>query len=85
MMADIMVCSEDAKFSCPEINLGLMPGSGGTVRLTRALGKSKAMEMCLTGKPISAQDALKWGLVNKVYPNTEAMIKGTIIRSMLVS
>ena len=64
MMADILVCTENAKLGQPEINLGILPGSGGTVRLTQAVGKSKAMEMCLTGEPISAADALKWGLVS---------------------
>ena len=64
MMADILICTENAKLGQPEINLGILPGSGGTVRLTQAVGKSKAMEMCLTGEPITAQDALKWGLVS---------------------
>ena len=76
MMADILVCTENAKLGQPEINLGILPGSGGTVRLTQAVGKSKAMEMCLTGEPINATDALKWGLVSQVYPSSEAMIQG---------
>jgi enoyl-CoA hydratase/carnithine racemase len=54
MMADILIASENAKLGQPEINLGILPGSGGTVRLTTAVGKSKAMEMCLTGDAISA-------------------------------
>ena len=54
MMADILVCTEEAKLGQPEINLGIIPGSGGTVRLTQAVGKGKAMEMCLTGEPITA-------------------------------
>ena len=78
MMADILVCTENAKLGQPEINLGILPGSGGTVRLTQAVGKSKAMEMCLTGEPIGAQDALKWGLVSQVYPTTEAMMTGVM-------
>jgi enoyl-CoA hydratase/carnithine racemase len=68
MMADILIASDNAKLGQPEINLGILPGSGGTVRLTAAVGKSKAMEMCLTGDPITAQDALKWGLVSQVVP-----------------
>ena len=64
MMADILIASENAKLGQPEINLGILPGSGGTVRLTNLVGKSKAMEMCLTGEPITAQDAQKWGLVS---------------------
>ena len=78
MMADILVCTADAKLGQPEINLGILPGSGGCVRLTQAVGKSKAMEMCLTGEPISADDALKWGLVSQVYPNAEAMMQGVM-------
>ena len=52
-----------------------MPGCGGTVRLTQAVGNSKAMEMILIGDPIGAEDALKWGLVNHVYPSNEAMLE----------
>jgi enoyl-CoA hydratase len=64
MMADILIASENAKLGQPEINLGILPGSGGTVRLTSAVGKSKSMEMCLTGEPISAADAKACGLVS---------------------
>ena len=68
MMCDIQICSDNAKLGQPEIKLGLIPGGGGCVRLTQAVGKSKAMEMILTGEPISAQDALSCGLVSQVHP-----------------
>lgn len=68
MSCDMVIASETAKIGQPEIALGVMPGAGGTVRLTKAAGKAQAMEMLLTGDPIPAEEALRRGLVTRVVP-----------------
>ena len=73
MNCDIIIASENATFGQPEVNVGIMPGAGGTQRLIRAVGKYKAMEMILTGKPITAQEAYRVGLVNRIVP-TESLL-----------
>ena len=73
MMCDIIIASETAKFGQPEIKLGVIPGAGGTQRLPRAVGKAKAMDMCLTARMIDAAEAERSGLVSRVVPLDKLM------------
>jgi enoyl-CoA hydratase len=73
MMCDIMIAADSAKFGQPEITLGTIPGIGGTQRLTRAIGKSKAMDLCLTGRMMDAAEAERSGLVSRVVPVDKLM------------
>lgn len=71
MACDLIVVGEEAQLGQPEIKVGIMPGAGGTQRLTRAVGKFQAMKMCLTGKPISGREAFAMGLASDVVPDAE--------------
>jgi len=73
MMCDIVICAENARFGQPEITLGTMPGVGGTQRLSRFVGKAKAMDLCLTGRMMDAAEAERAGLVSRVVPTAELL------------
>ncbi len=79
MTCDMIIASETAKFGQPEIKIGVMPGAGGTQRLTKAIGKAKAMELVLTGRFISGDEAMSYGLVNKVVPVEMFMYEATAL------
>jgi enoyl-CoA hydratase len=81
MAGDILIASENAKFGQPEVNLGLIPGYGGTARTTRRVGKGMAMYLCLTGEIIDAREALRIGLVQRVVPAAELMNEARTIAS----
>lgn len=73
LMCDFIYAADNARFGLPELSLGVIPGIGGTQRLTHALGKAKAMELCLTGRQLSAEEAERAGLVARVFPEAELL------------
>ena len=85
MAGDIIVASENAKFGQPEVNLGLIPGYGGTARTTRRVGKGMAMYLCLTGEIIDAREALRIGLVQRVVPPDELLNEAKRIATTIAS
>ena len=84
MTCDMIVASETAQFGQPEINIGTMPGAGGTQRLTRAVGKALAMEMVMTGRFINADEAMRAGLINKIVPS-EVLLMETVKMAKLIA
>ena len=85
MNCDIIIATETASFGQPEINVGIMPGAGATQRLTRAIGKYRAMEMILTGRPITAAEARQIGLVNRIVPAESLMVEAKKIANEISS
>jgi enoyl-CoA hydratase len=85
MAGDILIASENAKFGQPEVNLGLIPGYGGSQRTTRLIGKGMAMYLCLTGEVIDAQEAFRIGLVQKVVPRAELLAQAKRIAEVIAS
>ncbi len=75
MMCDMIIGSDTSKYGQPEVNLGVMPGIGGSQRLTRLVGRAKAMDMCLTGQMIDASEALSAGLISRIFPSAELLTR----------
>ena len=85
-MCDIILAAPNATFGQPEINLGVIPGAGGTQRLTRAVGKSRAMELVLTGRNFSAQEAERWGVVSKIVGDEPgAVVKEAVAMAEVIA
>ncbi|MFJ4193839.1 MULTISPECIES: enoyl-CoA hydratase [unclassified Pseudomonas] len=85
LMCDFILAGDNAKFGQPEINLGVLPGMGGTQRLTRAVGKAKAMEMCLSGRLIGAEEAERCGIVARIVPSDELLDEALKVAAVIAS
>jgi enoyl-CoA hydratase len=85
MSCDMILASERAVFGQPEINIGIMPGFGGTQRLLRLVGRARALELTLTGRPVKAEEASSMGLVNHVYPAAELLQRGLELARLLLT
>ncbi len=85
LMCDLIVASETAQFGQPEVKIGIIPGAGGTQRWTRTVGKARAMEAVLTGDPVSAAEAAKMGLVNRLAPVAEYLEEAKRLAVMIAS
>ena len=83
MMCDVLIAADTAKFGQPEIKLGVLPGMGGSQRLTRAVGKAKAMDMILTGRTIDAAEAERSGLVSRVVPADDLLTEATAVATAI--
>jgi enoyl-CoA hydratase len=85
MLCDILLAADNAKFGQPEIRLGVIPGIGGSQRLTRAVGKAKALDMCLTGRVMDAVEAERAGLVSRIVPLAELMSESLSVAATIAA
>ena len=85
MMCDILIAADNARFGQPEVKLGVIPGAGGTQRLPRAVGKAKAMDLCLTGRMMDAAEAERAGLVSRVVPAAALLDEALAVAAMIAS
>ena len=85
MMCDLLIAADNARFGQPEVKVGTLPGAGGTQRLTRAIGKAKAMDLCLTGRMMDAGEAERSGLVSRVVPAAELLEQAVSVANEIAS